>query len=389
MNKNKGEIIKGFSAFIVTIIFLIFIATPIQSKMGMYGVAVTEIIIAVIAMGFAFTRRQKLNEIFKFKRPNLHQLAGGFLLYGGAYFFVIAVVILQTSFFPQMIDTQQDLGDVFTSVPGVVSFIIIAIMPAICEEVLHRGYILSTLKNVNRDWIKILIMGVLFGIFHLDPYRFLVTMILGIVLTYMAIKANTIILPIIFHFINNTISVIASFSIYAVKTNEVSTFSNVSIFTIMGIGLIYIGIGLILLNLGWRVFNKRKSGSIIKEYRWITNIVILLFIITGFTLTSLQTNINVEKKIFETNFTCGGEFSNVFDFDVDESGTFHLDISTKNSRTDLRIIDEYGKTLLMKIEEGTYTYSNDVFLEQGHYLLDLKLTAVGGNIASYYIKIIE
>ena len=54
-------------------------------------------------------------------------------------------------------------------------------MPAICEEMFFRGFILTSFKN-NQNHIKVLLYfpGILFGIMHMDFIRIIPTSILGI-----------------------------------------------------------------------------------------------------------------------------------------------------------------------------------------------------------------
>ncbi|MBN4046837.1 CPBP family intramembrane metalloprotease, partial [bacterium AH-315-P07] len=84
---------------------------------------------------------------------------------------------------------------------------IIAVSPAICEEVLFRGVITTGLRRVLSGWATVLVVGVLFGLFHMSIYRVLGTGLTGILLTYFVIRSGSIYLPMIGHFINNAIAV--------------------------------------------------------------------------------------------------------------------------------------------------------------------------------------
>jgi membrane protease YdiL (CAAX protease family) len=80
---------------------------------------------------------------------------------------------------------------------------IYAVSPAICEEFLFRGIILQgAIGKVSRPG-AIVLSGALFGIFHLDPYRLIGTMVLGFIMGYIAIKACSLLASIIFHLTNN------------------------------------------------------------------------------------------------------------------------------------------------------------------------------------------
>jgi len=80
---------------------------------------------------------------------------------------------------------------------------VFAVSPAICEELLFRGIILQgALGKVSRPGAVVL-SGVLFGIFHLDPYRFLGTMVLGFIMGYLAIRACSLLASMTYHLTNN------------------------------------------------------------------------------------------------------------------------------------------------------------------------------------------
>jgi len=62
---------------------------------------------------------------------------------------------------------------------------------------------LSNFRGIKKDWVIVLIIGVMFGILHTDAVRFLNTALMGGCLAYLMVKRNNIVLPSLFHFINN------------------------------------------------------------------------------------------------------------------------------------------------------------------------------------------
>ena len=104
----------------------------------------------------------------------------------------------------------------------VLGFIMTVICPPICEEAIMRGAVLSNFRGIKKDWIIVLIVGVMFGILHTDPVRFLNTALLGGCMAYLMVKRNNFILPMIFHFINNftTIGISTISTMFATQTAE-------------------------------------------------------------------------------------------------------------------------------------------------------------------------
>ena len=86
---------------------------------------------------------------------------------------------------------------------AVIGFITTVICPPICEEAIMRGAILSNFRGIKKDWIIVLIIGVMFGILHTDTVRFINTALMGGCLAYLMVKRNNFLLPALYHFINN------------------------------------------------------------------------------------------------------------------------------------------------------------------------------------------
>ena len=79
---------------------------------------------------------------------------------------------------------------------------LIALTPAICEELLFRGLIMSGFRRLGM-WPAILATSLLFGLAHASIYRLLPTMALGIIFGYAVWKTNSIVAGMICHALNN------------------------------------------------------------------------------------------------------------------------------------------------------------------------------------------
>jgi len=106
---------------------------------------------------------------------------------------------LTTIFFPN--DMSEFVLEQMNQ-PYLLLILAIAVTPAICEEVIFRGYIQSTYKNKPLITMM-LINGLFFGIMHLNPHQFLYAFIMGIIFAYMVHATRSIRAGIISHFIIN------------------------------------------------------------------------------------------------------------------------------------------------------------------------------------------
>lgn len=84
--------------------------------------------------------------------------------------------------------------------------LISCIAPAICEELLFRGVILSGLKEKG-EFFAIIVSAVIFSLMHGSPDQTVHQFIIGLVLGYIFIRTGNLWLGIIIHFFNNFIAI--------------------------------------------------------------------------------------------------------------------------------------------------------------------------------------
>jgi membrane protease YdiL (CAAX protease family) len=86
---------------------------------------------------------------------------------------------------------------------------VVALVPAICEEVFFRGILLQYTRYIfDKEWVAIIISSLVFSGFHGQFYGFLPRFALGIVLGFVFLKTASIYPPLILHFINNAMAVL-------------------------------------------------------------------------------------------------------------------------------------------------------------------------------------
>ena len=93
----------------------------------------------------------------------------------------------------------------------IAGIITMAILPAICEELLFRGLIFKGLQEKFNPHIAILISAAMFTLLHGSLQQTVYQFILGMMLGYAIHYGKSIIYPILLHFVNNIVVVISSF----------------------------------------------------------------------------------------------------------------------------------------------------------------------------------
>ena len=93
-----------------------------------------------------------------------------------------------------------------------INVLMIAILPALAEEILFRGALAGLLKDWTKNvHIAVLVSSLVFAAIHLQFYGFLPRFLLGMVLGYLFFWSGSIWLPVIAHFTNNFLSVFIEF----------------------------------------------------------------------------------------------------------------------------------------------------------------------------------
>lgn len=103
--------------------------------------------------------------------------------------------------------------------------LVMAILPALCEEVLFRGILQPLfIRGVKNTHWGILITSILFGILHQQFYSFLSIFALSVVLGYLKFWSKSLWVPITMHFFNNA-SIVVAIYFFNLSLEDVSTTS--------------------------------------------------------------------------------------------------------------------------------------------------------------------
>ncbi|MEI8202028.1 MAG: CPBP family intramembrane glutamic endopeptidase [Bacteroidota bacterium] len=89
-----------------------------------------------------------------------------------------------------------------------VNIFVIALIPAIGEEMLFRGVIQSILvKNMKNKHLAVWLSAIIFSAIHMQFFGFLPRMVLGLVLGYLFLWSDSLLLSMLAHFSNNAFAV--------------------------------------------------------------------------------------------------------------------------------------------------------------------------------------
>ena len=234
-----------------------------QMKIGQ-GISSAMIFIAPPMILYAFTRHQPMREL-GFRKPNSAWL----LLIGVVLMFVsLPLTNLLTSWnekmnfgaafeslealLQQLEETAGDLTERMLQVDSFSSLLfnllVIALIPAIGEELTFRGVLQQALTRRCNVHVAVFLSAFIFSFIHFQFYGFLPRMFLGLLLGYLFYYSGSLWTSILMHFVNNGAAVVVAYLDYKGLIDvDIDHFGATSNIWLLGASLV-VTVGLIILS---------------------------------------------------------------------------------------------------------------------------------------------
>jgi sodium transport system permease protein len=217
VKKDKRNLFNPFYGmvyFILALLGLYYIGSSLQAKDLASGLFQTQVFIIVLPVMVVLSIfKLKSKEILRIKAPKLKELILLPFISIPATIIVSMIGNLINHIYPFPAEYLEKLMELFTLDTSLwMSFLIIAVTPGICEEIMFRGFLMRFFEN-NGKTTAVVISALLFAAFHLDPFRFIPVFILGLLLGYLTIRSGSIVNSMIAHTLNNGLALfIATYS---------------------------------------------------------------------------------------------------------------------------------------------------------------------------------
>jgi sodium transport system permease protein len=144
-------------------------------------------------------------------QPSLVDLAAVVLLAGALHptYTVLATAISnEYRLGEETTNMLQQFDGLLASAPIGGVILILALLPAISEELVFRGFLFSGLQRNNGHLRAILATSLLFGLSHGVLQQSITATIMGLLLGWLAYKTGGVVCSIVFHFVHNAISML-------------------------------------------------------------------------------------------------------------------------------------------------------------------------------------
>lgn len=218
--QKRSNITKGgvptsgdawFIVFFVMILYLYF-GSILQVNHGSAGVFYSQLIVVGVPLIMALYTKRSIRETYHFKGFRIVGFLGAILLFVGAFLIENIFSTFLYQFFPDSFEQMNSgLAETLMGDNMLVSLLIVAITPAICEEMMFRGFIYAGFRSKYKKWTAIILVSFIFGVYHTSLIRLVPTMMLGVCFAMIVYYTDSIFPAMVMHCLNNAIGVIAMY----------------------------------------------------------------------------------------------------------------------------------------------------------------------------------
>jgi sodium transport system permease protein len=155
--------------------------------------------------------RLPLKEAFALRAP--HPAAWVAVIIGAPAAFLLGIGVselVNTWIFPVPERMLEAFGDVMLGqeLPLWQLVVFLAVFPGVFEELAFRGVLVHGLRRTFRPWALALVVGLIFGLFHVSLFRIAPTAYLGVVLTVVVLLTGSIYPAMLWHALNNAVALV-------------------------------------------------------------------------------------------------------------------------------------------------------------------------------------
>ncbi|HMP82799.1 MAG TPA: ABC transporter permease subunit/CPBP intramembrane protease [Verrucomicrobiota bacterium] len=235
--------------FIVSLVALFYCSLLIERVglvpgllLNFYGALLLPVIVAMLI------KRLPPRTTLSLKLPHWRSVVGSILV-GATGAVAVAGIVLRILPAPESV--MEDLkyflmlGD--PPAPLWLLWIVLALSPAVCEELLFRGLIFSGFRKYGA-WVAIVVSALLFGIAHASIYRLLPTFALGLLMGVVIWRSGSIYCSMLVHALNNGLIITVLYYLESKKSQELLEMTMVPwSMTVPAIALTLVGVWMMCL----------------------------------------------------------------------------------------------------------------------------------------------
>ncbi|MCL4203357.1 MAG: ABC transporter permease subunit [Pirellulaceae bacterium] len=201
----------GFAILIVTFFGSLYIQSPAHWLGLARTILATQLgLVAAPALIMAVMLTRRPSRTLLLKRPPWLSIPLALLLAISLHPTVVLVAQQIQAIYPpgeEVLRAMQPLVDAMQQAPWWQVVLVIALAPAICEELAFRGFVLSGLRHLGSTTAALVISSLFFAVTHGMLQQSLSAFAVGLVIGFIAVRTGSIVPCIAFHLTHNSLSV--------------------------------------------------------------------------------------------------------------------------------------------------------------------------------------
>ena len=175
-------------------------------------VIVTQLVLfAATPILLAWYMKLDLVNTFSLRMPKMVHLVAATIM----ALTVVPVALMLSRHVKNWLGSEQSMAQLkaleegLSGAPVLGLIIVFAVLPGICEEFAFRGFLQSGLRRSLAPLRAVLVVGIIFGIYHIQVVKIPTTALLGVVLAIVCWRTRSILPGIIIHVCNNGLALAA------------------------------------------------------------------------------------------------------------------------------------------------------------------------------------
>lgn len=243
---------EALGLFLIVLVLFFYVAPTVTDVGLVQSLATTQLLaIALPTLAYAALYGRWMPRLLALRLPRLGGAVGGLLIGIGAPAITIPSLVVLEKILPAPIAeaaemylpmTEAILARPWLMIP------LLSLLPAVCEELLFRGVILSGLRSHMNVHSAVVLGGILFAAAHLDLQGMVPRTLLGIALGYLFVYTGSIVPSMLLHAANNATALVLAVVVESTgsgsEVTDLLTLPGVS--TYLAIGVICVVAGALL-----------------------------------------------------------------------------------------------------------------------------------------------
>ena len=251
-NKKLNSVSGGMLFTILMLVFIIFsflfqsivgaIIKPTEKAYVYICSLSSPLVLAGMTIFISVKYKEERREIFPIRKFSLMSLLYTALIGGGMLFafgFINGLIVKLIEAMGLMVSELNIALD--TPLDSIISLVVIALLPAITEELFFRGVVINSIKSDNKLSIAFL-SAFIFALYHCSATQFVYQFIYGFILAILFMYSKSLIPTMIVHFMNHFL--ILTFEFFKLNVNLYNI-----LIIIGGLVAVVVPVTLILINL--------------------------------------------------------------------------------------------------------------------------------------------